>query len=144
MASIVIGYGVALAGLAVVLQQVAPALAQITFIAGLVAGGLTVLWGVVAWSGYKRRSWAVLTLIALALVVLTQTVNAWATSATETPGRLAGALVLTLLMAMTVRMLMYLLHGERSPEFYRTGPARRNNSDSREVVASPESGRRHG
>lgn len=143
MASIVLGYGVVLAALVFVLRQVAPALAEVTFVAGLVAGGLSVLWGIVALAGHKRRAWAVLTDIALALVLLTQVVNAWMASASETPGKLAGALLLTVLMFITMGMLMYLLHGERSPEFYRTGPARRNNSGPREEATPSESGRHH-
>ena len=131
MASILVGYGCVVAGLALVLQQVAPALAEVFFLAGLIAGGLSVLWGIVALAGHKRRVGAVLTLIALALVLLTQVVPAWSASASETPGKLPGALVLTLLMLMTVGMLMYLLHGERPPEFYRTGPTRPSDSGTR-------------
>jgi uncharacterized membrane protein len=124
MGSIIVGYGVVLAGLAFILRQVAPELAGITFIAGLVGSALTILWGVVALAGHRRRIWAVLTLAGLAFVVLTQTVHAWSASAAEAPGKLAGALLLTLLMVSIVGMLMYLLHGERPPEFYRTTPAR--------------------
>lgn len=132
MGSIVVGYGVLLAVFAFVLQQVSPTLAKVTFIAGLVAGGMTVIWGIVGLAGHKRRTWAMLTLVALAFVLLTQMVDAWSASASETPGKLPGALVLTWLMILTLGMLMYLMHGERSPEFYQTGTARRKNSASRE------------
>ena len=142
MANTVLGYGVVLVGLVLVLQRVAPALAKVTFIAGLVGGGLSVLWGIVARAGHKRRTWAVLTLIALGFVVLTQVLNAWSASAGETPGKLAGALLLTLLMLLTVGLIMYLLHGERTAEFYRTEPARRNNSEPRQEAAPSQSARR--
>ena len=142
MGSIVISYGVALAGLAFVLQQIAPALAKVTFIAGGVAGGLSVFWGILALAGHKRRAWAVLTVVALAFVLLTQMVHAWSAPAGETPGKLAGALLLTVLMMMTVGMIMYLLHGDRPSEFYRIGATRRNHGGSREDTEPSESGGR--
>jgi hypothetical protein len=141
MGSIVVGYGILVAVLAFVLQQMAPALSKVTFIAGLVAGGLIVLWGIVGLTSHKRRTWAVLTLIPLAFVLLTQVVHAWSASASVTPGKLPGALLLTVLMLSTVGMLMYLLHGERPPEFYETGTARRNSSGSSEESAPSERGR---
>jgi len=141
MGSIVVSYGILLAILAFVLQQIAPALAKVAFVTGLVAGGLCVLWGIMGLAGHKRRTWAVLTLIALAYVLVTQVVHAWSASASATPGKLAGALVLTVLMLMTVVMLMYLLHGERPPEFYKTGTTRRNSSGLTEETAPPEGGR---
>lgn len=126
MGSILVGYGLVAAGLAFALRQIAPALAEVTFLAGLLAGGLLVLWGVLAWAGHKRRTWAVLTLVALGFVLVSQVVHAWSTPANETPGKMAGALLLTVLTFMNLGMLIYLLHGERPPEFYRTAPARRN------------------
>jgi peptidoglycan/LPS O-acetylase OafA/YrhL len=141
MASIVMAYGLVLAALGFVLQQVTPTLAKVTFIAGMAGGGLSVLWGIVGLTGHKRRSWAVLTLIAVAVVLLSQVVHAWSPSASETSGSLAGPLLLTFLLLLTVGMLMYLLHGERSPEFYSAGTARRDDSGSRRDVAPSDGGR---
>lgn len=141
MGSIVVGYGILVAVLAFVLQQMAPALSKVTFNAGLLAGGLNVLWGIVGLVGHKCRTWVVLTLIPLIFVLLTQVVHAWSASASETQGKLSGALILTLLLSMTVGMLMYLLHGERPPEFYKSGTARRNSSGSSEETAPSEGGR---
>ena len=142
MGSIVLSYGVLVAVLAFVLQQVYPTLARVTFIAGLMAGGLSIIWGIVGLAGHKRRTWAMLTSVALAFVLLTQVVDAWSASASETPGQLAGALLLTLLMLLTVGMMMYLMHGERSPEFYQRDAVRRKQSKSGEEVAPSEGGRR--
>ncbi len=142
MGSIVVGYGLLIAVLAFTLQQVSPPLARVTFIASLVAGGLSVIWGIVGLAGNKRRTWAMLTLVALAFVLLTQMVDAWSASASETPGKLAGALLLTFLMILTVGMMMYLMHGERPPEFYKTGTIPRNNSGPREGIAPSETGKR--
>jgi len=142
MGSIVVAYGVLIAVLAFTLQQVSPSLAKVTFIAGLVAGGLSILWGIVGLAGHKRRTWVMLTLVAFSFVLLTQVIDAWSASASETPGKLAGALLLTLLMFLTVGMMMYLMHGERSPEFYKTETVLRKQSGSREEIAPSEDGRR--
>jgi len=127
MASILLTYGAALAGLSFVVQQIAPAFAKVTFVAGMAGGGLSVLWGIVAFAGKKRRTWAVLTMIAVTVVLLTQVVQAWLTSTDTTSTNLTGRLVLTLMFLMTMGMLLYVLHGERPPEFYDPGVARREN-----------------
>jgi uncharacterized YccA/Bax inhibitor family protein len=126
MAGIVMAYGVVLATLGFVIQQVAPALAQVSFVTGLAGGGLCMVWGLVALAGHKRRVGAILTLIALILVMLGQVIPAWSSVGGETSGSLAASLVLTFIVLLTVGMLMYLLHGERPPEFYMTGTVRRD------------------
>lgn len=138
MGTIVVSYGVLIAALAFAIQQVSPMLAEVTFIAGLVAGGLTIIWGIVGLAGHKRRTWAMVTQIALAFVLLTQVVDAWSASAGETPGKLAGAILLTLALLLTVGMMMYLMHGERPPEFYRKESARRGGSELKEGSAQSE------
>jgi hypothetical protein len=142
MASIVIAYGIALAGLGFILQQASPGLAGITFVTALAGGGLCVLWGVVGLTSHKRRAWAVLTLIAVAFIVLSQVVHAWLASATEAPGRLVDALLLSFIMLLTVAMIMYLLHGERPPEFYMIATTGSEKVASRAKDARSEQARR--
>ena len=124
MASILLAYGVTLGILGFLVQQSAPTFARIAFFTGIAGAGLSVLWGIVALTGYKRRSWAILTVIAVATVFMTQAVQAWLGASTS----LSGRLVLTLMFLMTMCMLLYLFHGERPPEFYTTGTARRDHS----------------
>jgi hypothetical protein len=121
MASILIAYGVVLAGLGFVRHQIAPGFGNVTFIAGVAGGGLCLLWGIAALAGRKGRSWAVLTTVAMAFVMLSQTVPAWMVSAGEGSETLTVRLLVTTLMLLTIGMLMYLLHGERPPEFYQKG-----------------------
>ncbi len=121
MAGILIAYGMLLAGLGFVLHQIAPVFGKITFIAGLAGGGLCLLWGIAALAGLKGRAWAVLTAIAVALVMLSQTVPAWMSSPVAGSGVFLVRLLVTVMMILTVGMLMYLLHGERPPEFYEKG-----------------------
>jgi hypothetical protein len=141
MAIVIAAYGVVLAAISFFIQQAAPALANVIFITGIAGGGLCVLWGIVAIAGHKRRAWAVLTLIAVAFVVLSQVVQAWSVSTDETSTSLTDRLVLTFMLLMTVGMLMYILHGERPPEFYTTGTARRDTSPSRGNDAHSDGGR---
>lgn len=142
MAGLVMGYGVVLASLSLIIRSLVPGFAKIPSITGIAGGGLCVLWGILALAGHKRRAWAVLSMIAVSFVFLNQFVHAWMVSADERSGILAGRLLLTLIMLLTVGMLMYLLHGERPPEFYLTGTARRNDPPPQPDGASPESGRR--
>ena len=106
-----------------------------TFITGIAGGGLFVLWGIVALTGHKRRTWAILTMIAVTIVLLTQVVQAWLGASII----LTRRLMLTVMFLMT--MLLYLFHGERPPEFYTSGTARRDHSPSRGDNARSETGR---
>lgn len=117
-------YGGGLAALGFAVQATAPELAKVPFLTGLAGGGVCVFWAVVAWCGYQRRGWIILTMVAIAFSGLSQTVPAWLAMATQS-GNLAVALLTTLMLAGTVGMIMYVLHGERPPEFYEVGPNRR-------------------
>jgi len=129
MAGVIMAYGVVLAALGLAVGSVAPELATITSITGIAGGGSCVLWGLVALAGHKRRVWTILTLIAVFFVVLSQTIQAWMALG-DNSGTYAGPLLLTLMLLTTVGMLMYVLHGERPPEFYQTGTTRRDNPAS--------------
>ncbi len=134
MAGIIMAYGVVLAGLGFGIQSVAPELAKTPFLTGLIGGGLCVLWGFMALSGHQRRAGLLLTLAPIALLILSPTLRAWMNSS----GTIAGPLVLTLMLLLTVVMLLYVMHGERSPEFYQAGPTRRDGSDAREKNSPAE------
>lgn len=124
MASVLIVYGIVLASLGLVLQNVAPAAGRITFIAGLAGGALCLLWGIATMAGLKGRAWALLSAMATGFVLLSQAVQVWMESSSDGSPSLAVRLLVTAMMALTIAMLIYLLHGERPPEFYQTGPAR--------------------
>ena len=128
MAGIIMAYGVVLAGLSLAIKTVVPEVAKIPFIVGLSGGGLCVLWGLAALIGHQRRVGALLTLVAVALVVLSPTLRVWM----DASGTLAGRLLLTLMLALTVAMIMYVMHGERPPEFYQKEPSQQDGSEARE------------
>jgi hypothetical protein len=143
MAVVIAGYGMVLAPLGVLIQQAAPAFAKVTFLTGIAGGGLCVLWGIIAFAGHRRRTWAVLTMIAVAFVLLNQVPQGWLGSAETHPASLTGRLVPTLMLVMTVGMLMYVLHGERTPEFYEPGSVRRGGASSpKDRPEAPSGGRR--
>jgi hypothetical protein len=126
MAGIIMAYGVVLAALGLTVRSVAPELARITFIASVIGGGLYVLWGVVALAGHKRRVWVILTMVAVFIVMLTQTIQGWLEGKDQS-GTHVGALLVTVLLILTAGMLMYVMHGERPQGFYTTEPVRREN-----------------
>jgi hypothetical protein len=140
MASIIMGYGLLLAGLGLIVRSVTPETETIASVAGLIGGGLCLLCGIVAWIGHKRRVWIGLTVIAIALLLLSQTVQAWMASTGES-GTVVVAWLLTFMFVMTVGMLMYVFHGERPPEFYTPRTARRDNAPSRGEVVHSDDGR---
>lgn len=122
MAGILIGYSVLLVGLGWLLHRSAPEFARVVWIAAAAGGAVNLLWGIAAFAGMKRRVGPVLTTIPVAVVMLFRTVDAWMGSAGELG--LGVRLAVTALMAGSLAMLTYLIHGERSPEFYNSGPAR--------------------
>lgn len=131
MASILMAHGIALAGLGFLTQQAAPGQAKVAWIAALAGGGLCLLWGLLGMTGRPGRGWAVLTLIGVAFALLSQVVTAWLNILNDGPERLVGALLLTLMLALVLAMLLYLLHGERPPEFYQPGSTAGGNLNSR-------------
>ena len=118
MAVILIGFGLGLAGLGLVVQKLAPAGERAAFLAGIGGGGLSLLWGVAALAGWKGRRWAILSMTATVLVLLTRAVHGW-TTATGVEAELALRVIVTLMFGLTMGMLLYLFHGERPPEFYK-------------------------
>src|SRR5688572_11502083 len=104
MASIILAYGVVLAALSVFIRETAPPFAKVTLITGIAGGALCLVWSIVAMAGHKGRTWTVLTIIAVTVVLLTQVVQVWLASTDATS--LTGRLVLTLMFLMTMGMLL--------------------------------------
>lgn len=137
MASIIVAHGIILAGLGLSLRSVAPELAKIPLLIALGGGGLCGLWGFAALFGYQRRTGALLSLIAIALTILSPMLRAWM----DATGKVAGPMLLTLMLILTVGMILYVMHGERPPEFYQMGPPGRDGSEARENNPPPQGSR---
>jgi hypothetical protein len=125
MASILIAHGVLLAILGFTLQRISPAQAKVAFPTCLVGGALCVLCGFL---GRKSRAWAVMSLIPVTFVLLSEVVSHWISIIDTSSDAVLAALMVTLMMVLPAAMLIYLLHGERPPEFYKHTPQTRRNS----------------
>ena len=141
MAGVLIAYGVVLAALGLVVKNIAPGSGRVTFIAGLAGGGLCLLWGGAALAGLKGRAWATLSVVAAVVVLLIQTVRYWTASSSEGAGSVMVSLLVTVMLLLTVGMVLYLLHGERPPEFYEGGVTRRENPGSNQNQGPSRNGR---
>lgn len=125
MALYLLIYGIGLMALALLTNRAAPEMARVTLITGLAGGGLCALWGVLGLLGHRRRGGAIVTLILVCLALVTQTINGWLE---RSEGLLAPTLM-TLMLVASVGILMYVLHGNRPPEFY--FPSRGNEEDGK-------------
>lgn len=90
-----------------------PWMVQKSFYAGLVGGGLCLVWAVLAWLGHRVRAGAVLTLMVMGFLFLADTVQMW-----QERGACKMSAVLTLLTGLTVLLLTALVHnfGGRHPD----------------------------
>lgn len=113
MAGIVILYSVLLFLLGFLTSRVSTEFGRTPFLVSAIGSGLCLLWALAGAAGYKNRSWLTLSLAVIALALLTETVGSWFS---PHPASVRGLLSLSLLV--TVAALMYVLHGERTPEFY--------------------------
>lgn len=121
MASVLIAYGVVLTGLGLILQNLAPTLVRVAFIAAVAGGGLSLVWGVAALAGFKGRTWATFSVAVAAIVLLSQTIHFWMPASEDAASNLAVRALVTVMFLTTIGIVMYLLHGERPPEFYQPG-----------------------
>jgi hypothetical protein len=99
-------YSLLLAGLSYFVHHLAPALARPTLIAGLAGGALCLVWGLRALAGSRGKALAILTLVPVTFVMLSQTVITWGGGSQEVLGRQTAAMVITLLLVLSIGMLM--------------------------------------
>ncbi|MBI3850528.1 MAG: hypothetical protein HY298_09710 [Verrucomicrobia bacterium] len=117
MALYVLTHGVGLIALALLTHRVAPEMARVTLITGLAGGGFCALWGVFGLLGHRRRVGAVLTLIPVSLVLLTQAVSGWMERGAGKSESLFAPSLMTVMLVTSVGVLTYVLHaGENSPD----------------------------
>jgi len=98
-------YGLLVAGLSCLTHYIAPALAKPTLAAGLAGGGLCLVWGVRAMRGSRGKAWAILTLIPVTFVMLSQSVMSWSGGSQVVAGRRMAAAVITVACVLSVWML---------------------------------------
>ncbi len=99
-------YSLLLAGLSYLTHHLAPPVARLTLIAGVVGAVLCFTWGLRAVLGKGGKALPILTLIPISFVMLSQTVITWGGESQEAPGQRTAALVITILFAFSIAMLM--------------------------------------
>jgi hypothetical protein len=99
-------YSLLLAGLSYLAHHLAPPIARLALIAGLVGAALCIIWGLRAVLGKRGKALPILTLIPISFVMLSQTVISWSGGSQEVPGRQTAAAVITVLFALSIAMLM--------------------------------------
>ena len=97
-------YSLLLAGLSYLTYNLAPA--PTTLSAGLIGGALCFVWGLRAMAGSPGKALALLTLIPLNFVLLSQTVIGWGGGNNGIQGHTASAVINTLLFVLSIGMLM--------------------------------------
>jgi len=95
-----------LAGLGYLTYHLAPAMARLSLYAGLGGGGLCLVWGAWAVAGCRTKAPAILTLIPVIIVLLSQVVSGWMAGPEAGPERRSAAVVATLVSAISLAMLM--------------------------------------
>ncbi len=86
--------GLLLAGLSLLAQHLQPGFQRVTLFAGLLGGGLCVLWAVLGRRGTRCRVVTVVTLAVVACVFVRQAVLSWgASAANESKGRPVAVLM---------------------------------------------------
>ena len=99
-------FGLVIAGLSYLTYDLAPAVSLPTLIAGLAGGALCVIWGLRAVTGSKGKGLALLTLIPMNFVLLSQTITWWFGGSEGMKGIRPGAAMTTVLFTLSVAMLM--------------------------------------
>jgi hypothetical protein len=117
LGSELIVYSVLLAGLSYLAHHLAPAIAQPTFITGLIGGALCLVWGLLAVLGSRRKVFSVLTLMPVCYVLLSQTVMTWAGRNEAGTGSRLLPVLIAVMFAFSLGMLMMIaysgtLHGQ--------------------------------
>lgn len=119
MALIVVVYGGLLVTAGVIFKKIAPSFPAIALITALTGGGLCIFWGIAGVAGYRKRTWAFLTSIAVTVITLTQLATAWFPTTNAHHITVPAKLLLLIILMISFAMIIYLLHGERDVTFYR-------------------------
>lgn len=98
------------AALAWLVHSWASWLTQRTFYAGLVGGGLCLVWAMLAWLGHRVRAGAIVSLMVMGFLFLADTVTLW-----QERGFGKLSVVLTGLTVLTVLLLTALAHNFGGP-----------------------------
>lgn len=103
---LLIVYSLLLAGLVFFVRWHVPALGEPIIATGLVGSLFCLVWGTRIVAGHQGKAPALLTLVPMTFVLLSQTVIAWTSEHGESPGLRPAALPLTGMLVLSLGMLM--------------------------------------
>ena len=102
--------GALIALLALFDHLIAPEFARTAFVTGLIGGVLSILWGLFGLLGYRKRVWAILTLIIVSYVFLSQAITGWFGQSAEKTGIRTAAAIVTVMFFISLATLMILAY----------------------------------
>ena len=124
-----LAYSVLLAGLSTLVHYLAPLIARLILITGLVGGALCLFWGLRGMLGYRSKVGPILTLIPINYIMLSQTILSWVGGTQEVPGRQSAAAVITVLFATSFATLLLIVYAGVSFDVHTTKPV--NNEETK-------------
>jgi lysylphosphatidylglycerol synthetase-like protein (DUF2156 family) len=128
MAGVVLVYGILLALMSFALGRTEQPISKGFLFTMFGSGALCVVLSIIGLAGYRRRVWSVLVLIVTLVPTLGQVIQSWGISR-QASGSILAPSLLTFTLAITIAVLMYLIHGERPAEFYSPGTKRGPDKD---------------
>lgn len=120
MALVIMSYGAAICGIAAAFQ-LNPSAERSTIYASLIAGAGALGIGVAAWLGEQRRRWILLMSAGFCVFLLVRMVDLWVLPIEADTG---SHILTSLSFLLTVGILLYSMHAERSPDFYEVNGGR--------------------
>jgi hypothetical protein len=123
-----VAYSLVLAGLSYLTYYLAPTMARPSLYVGVGGGGLCLVWGAWAVAGCRTKALAILTLIPVIIVLLSQVVSGWLAGPEAGPGRRTAAVVVTLISAISLGMLMRITTAGMESEGQPANPLNKNGS----------------
>ena len=118
-------YGLLVVFLGYLAHYLSPATARITLITGLIGGILCLVWGIRAALGHCGKECALLTLIPMSFVMLSQAIICWAGQSQEISDKMTVAAVTTLILVLSVGMLIRIAYSGVTTCGHGQIPARR-------------------
>ncbi|MCL5098089.1 MAG: hypothetical protein M1608_11300, partial [Candidatus Omnitrophica bacterium] len=103
-------YGAIIAGLSLLTHYLAPETARTILVTGLAGGALCILWGVLGMLGRGGRPWAVLTLIVVSFMLLSQTVMSWLGASGDEPVNTVVKVLVTIMFLLSIGTVTILAH----------------------------------
>ena len=102
--------GILLIGFSLLVNYFLSNVSSAILLTGILGGTICLIWDIVAYRGYQKKWWLVLSLVLISYIFLSQAVTAWIQPVENTSRFLA--IGTTLMLIFTIGSLMNLFHGQ--------------------------------